>query len=195
MKTIEEQSHELIKAHILDPDNSPLPLEQQEELDRVISISRILDKNPILRDTVLLHRAKYSHISNSTAYRDARIAMRIYGCLRPFEYDFWQGWLINDSLQNIKDCRRCSTAADRRIIAMEHANLFKMVGKKPEDLPDPKRNEKHQFYIMVQVNNQEMKIDLDKLEKLPEGTLRELNKAISAGKEITVEDAQQIMDS
>ena len=47
MKTIEEQSHELIKAHILDPNNSPLPLEQQEELDtfekRVLEIPEVME--------------------------------------------------------------------------------------------------------------------------------------------------------
>lgn len=195
MKALEDQRYELIKAHILDPANSPLPAEQQEELERIVSVSRVLEKNPVMRDAVLLHQSKYTGISKSTAYRDARIAMKLYGCLRPFEYDFWQSWLINDSLQNIKDCRKTGTTADRRVIAMEHANLIKIIGEKPVDLPDPGRNEKNQFYIMTQVNNQEIKIDLDRLEELPEGTIRELTKAIYAGKEITIEEAKQIVAS
>ena len=48
---------------------------------------------------------------------------------------------------------------------MEHANLIKAMGEKPEMETDPKRNEKHQFYILVQVNNRNVKVDLNNLHK------------------------------
>ena len=67
--------------------------------------------------------------------------------------------------------------------------------EKPENMDDPLRNEKHAFYILVQNNNTTVKLDIDNLHKLPDGTLRELNKALFSGKEITIEEAEQEMNS
>jgi hypothetical protein len=80
-------------------------------------------------------------------------------------------------------------------MAMEHANLLKAIGVKPQDLPDPKRMEKHQFYIMIQNNNQQVKVDLNNLQDLPPATLQEINKFIYGGSEISESDAEQIMNS
>lgn len=41
---LEDTKYELIKAHVLDPDNSPLSAEKQEMLDRVISATKCLIK-------------------------------------------------------------------------------------------------------------------------------------------------------
>lgn len=73
---LEDTRHELIKAHILDPENSPLPGDLQELLDRIISVSKVLDKNPILRQAVAIHQVKYPEISKSAAYCDVRMAVR-----------------------------------------------------------------------------------------------------------------------
>jgi hypothetical protein len=194
-KAITDQKYELIKAHILDPENSPLPEHLQEQLDRIVSMSKVLDKNPVIKQAVALHRSKFPDLSETTAYRDARLARKIYNSLHEFNYDFWLTWIINDIIKNIEQCRNNNSHQDRRIIAMEHANLLKAIGEKPEELPDPKRNEKHQFYILVQVNNQNIKFNLDQLHRLPEDTLRELNRALSGGREIDTRDAEQIMNS
>ena len=78
---------------------------------------------------------------------------------------------------------------------MEHANLIKVIGEKPEELPDPKRTEKHQFYILIQNNNQQLKVDLNNLKDLPISALQELSRAIYGGTEITEADAEVIMKS
>ena len=194
-KAITDQKYELIKAHILDPENSPLPEHLQEQLDRIVSMAKVLDKNPVIKHAVALHRSKFPDLSETTAYRDARLARKIYNSLHEFNYDFWLSWIINDIIKNIDQCRNNNSHQDRRIIAMEHANLLKAIGEKPDELPDPKRNEKHQFYILVQVNNQNIKFNLDQLHRLPEDTLRELNRALSGGREIDTRDAEQIMNS
>lgn len=194
-KALTDERYELIKAHILDPDNSPLPEHLQEQLDRVVSMAKVLDKNPTIKHAVSIHRSKFKEVSNTTAYRDAKLARRIYNSLHEFDFDFWQSWLINDIVQNIQRCRDGDTPQDRRIIAMEHANLIKAIGEKPEELPDPKRNEKHQFYILVQINNQNIKLNVEDLHKLPEDTLRELNRALSGGTEINKQEAVEIMNS
>lgn len=192
-KALTDHKYELIKAHIIDPENSPLPAEHQELMDRVISMSKVLDKNPTIKHAVALHRSKYPELSETTAYRDARIARKLYNSFHEFDYDFWQSWIINDIIENIKRCRDSDSHHDRKIIAQEHANLLKAIGDRPEELPDPKRNESHQFYIMVNVNNTSLKIDINNLHKLPEDTLRELNRALIGGQEIDEQGAVQIM--
>lgn len=194
-KALTDEKYELIKAHIINPEESPLPEHLQEHLDRIVSMAKVLDKNPTIKHAVALHRSKYKDLSETTAYRDARLARKIYNSLHEFDFDFWLSWIINDIIKNIKKCRNSDSHHDRRVIAMEHTNLLKAIGEKPEEMPDPKRNEKHQFYIMVNVNNQSYKIDLNNLHKLPEDTLRELNKAISGGHEIDEQGAVEIMNS
>ena len=194
-KSLTDQKYELIKSHILDPENSPLPEEHQELMNRIISMSKVLDKNPTIKHAVALHLSKFPEISQTTAYRDARLARKIYNSLHEFDFDFWQSWAINDIIDNIKRCRDANTYNDRRVISQEHANLLKAIGTRPEELADPLRNEKHQFYIMVNVNNQNIKIDINNLHKLPEGTLRELNRALIGGHEIDEQSAVEIMES
>ena len=194
-KALTDERYELIKAHIIDPDNSPLPEHLQKELERVVSMAKVLDKTPNVKHAVAIHRSKYPGLSETTAYRDARFSMKIYNSLHEFNFDFWQTWMINDIVKNIERCRNNDTHQDRRVIAMEHANLIKALGKRPNELPDPKRNEKHQFYILVQINNQEVKLDLSQIKDLPENTLRELNKALFGGNEIDEQGAAQLLET
>jgi len=194
-KALEDTKYELIKAHILDPENSPLSYEHQQILDRVISVSKILDKNPIQKQAVALHMAKYPHISKTQAYEDLRYAMRVFNSLHTFDYDFWQTWLLQDICENIKNCRNSRTPNDRRIIAMEHANLIKAIGTRPEEIVDPTRNEKHNFYIVIQNNNQNIKIDASKLSDLQPAVLGELNKALFAGKVQTDDEIMEEFNS
>ncbi len=191
-KALEDTRFELIKAHILEPDNSPLNPEQQEILDRVISIAKVLDKNPIQKQAVAIHQVKFPELSRSQAYEDLRLAMRLFNTIHTFDYDFWQTWTINDIVRNIERCRNNATPQAYRVIAMEHANLIKILGERPAELEDPRRTEKHSFYILVQNNNTSVKIDMNNLEKLPAGTLQELNRALFGGKEITEAEAEEL---
>ena len=191
-KALEDTRFELIKAHILEPDNSPLNPEQQEILDRVISIAKVLDKNPIQKQAVAIHQVKFPELSRSQAYEDLRLAMRLFNTIHTFDYDFWQTWTINDIVRNIERCRNNATPQAYRVIAMEHANLIKILGERPTELEDPRRTEKHSFYILVQNNNNSVKIDMNNLEKLPAGTLQELNRALFGGKEITEAEAEEL---
>ncbi len=192
---LEDQNYEMIKAHVFDPDHSPLPKDQRELLDRVIAAAKILAKNPVQRHALALHHQLYSNISKYQAYQDLKLAARLFNTLHTFDFDFWHTWIINDIVENILACRKTKSDKDRRIIAMEHSNLIKIIGNKPEELSDPKRTEKHQFYIMIQNNNQHIKVDPGKLQNLPVATLREINRAIYGGSEITESDAEEIMQS
>ena len=194
-KSIEDVDYELIKSYILHPEDSVLHPSKQEKLDRMISASKILEKNPVSRNAVALLQRLYPDISLSTAYRDLRIAMRLFNSLQTFNYEFWQNWLLNSIVKNIQHFEKDRDAASGKIIAMEHANLLKAIGHKPDEEPDPQRNEKHQFYILIQNDNRETRIDINKLRGLPEGVLHELTKAIYAGEDVTDATAEEIMQT
>lgn len=206
-KALEDVQYEKIKSHILYPDNSPLSVEHQRILERIVSAAKLLDKNPIQKNAVSLHMRKFPEIGRTRAYMDVRMAMKLFNTIHEFDFDFWQQWMINNIVENIQRARDMigSSKAEKqigallRVIAMEHANLIKAIGEKPPEVTDPRLNEKHDFYILVQVNNgsssQEIKIDHSKIKDLPPSALTELNKYLFAGKDITDVEAEEIMSS
>lgn len=194
-KALADNKYELIKAHILTPEKSPLTDEHQDILDRIISVSKILDKNPIQKNAISLHRAKYPQLGKTQAYEDIRLAVKLFNTLHTFDFDFWQTWLINDIIRNIEIARKGNSHQDRRVIAIEHSNLLKAIGERPEEKDDPLRNEKHQFYFVININNEAVKIDMNNLKKLPIETLNEINRALFGGEEITDIEAEDIMNS
>jgi hypothetical protein len=187
---LEEANFELIKGYILDPASSPLSARQQYLLDRVISMAKILDKNPLKKAAISLHRAKYPDIDMKTAYNDMHLSVRLFKTFHTFNYDFWRTWIINSIVANITKCNNDNSLAARKIIALEHQNLLKAIGKPHADLEDPKRMEKQSFYILIQNNKNTVKLDVENLHKLPEAKLREINRVVFTCNEITENDAE-----
>lgn len=194
-RALEETSYELIKSHILDPDSSPLSSQQQEQLDRIISVSKILDRNPIQRQAVALHQAKYPTISRSQAYMDVQLATRLFNTLHSFDWDFWRAWLINDIVRTIEKARNDGSPQALRVVAMEHRNLIEVIGEKPQELEDPKRLEKQSYYILIQNNNNTIKLDVNTLHSLPTNTLREINRLVFAGAPLSDQDVETLFNT
>lgn len=204
---LEEAHYEKIKGHILKPEESPLNEEQQRMLDRIVSVAKVLDKNPVQKNAVAIHMQKYPEIGRTRAYADVRMAMKLFNTLHSFDFDFWQTWLINNIVKNINRARETlatsksekQTGAILRVIAMEHANLVKAIGDKPPEITDPRLNEKHDFYLLIQINKgdktQEIKMDYNKIRNLPPAGLKELTRILFAGNEITEDQAENIMDT
>lgn len=192
-KALEDHKHEVIKAHMLDPDNSPLEEHEKRQLGRIISMTKLLDRQPIQRNAVRIHMQKYKEISRSQAYEDCRIALKIFNTLQKFDYDFWHTWLLNDIVKNIERCRRDGGDKALRVIALEHANLIRALGERPLEVMDPKLTEKHTFLIQMQINNQAVNVDFSKLMKLPADLRKELSDAIMG--DIDDVKAEEIMNS
>ena len=85
-RSLEEQKYELIRAHVLQPEESPLNEEQQQMLDRIVSLSKVLDKNPIQKQAIALHQAKYPELSRTQAYQDMRFATRMFNTFYTFNF-------------------------------------------------------------------------------------------------------------
>ncbi len=192
---LEDLPHEIIMAYILDPENSPLPERYKPLLDRVISMSKLLDKHPVAKNAVKFHRAKFPEISLTTAWKDFHLAGRVFNSYQDFDFEFWLSWLLADITKNIDKCKSSNSSADRKIIAREHANLVRLLGKRPEEPVDPHRNEKHNFYILVNLAKEKIILDLETLHKLPVNTIYDLTRALLREGEINEQEAAEIMNS
>lgn len=192
-KALEDVKYELIKAHCIDPSNSPLSPENQELFNRALSIARVLDKQPIQRNAVAIHMAKYKNIGRSQAYEDCRLAMRLFNTIHNFEYDFWQQWLINDIIRLIDRCRKSDDPKAWRVWALAQANLRNALGERPVDKIDPKLVQEHQFVIPIQINNTTYNFDLQKFLDLPESMRKKVSDALVS--EIGDAEAAEIMES
>ena len=193
--SLENQPAEIIRAHILDPKNSQLEPEYQEMLNRAVSLTKLLDKHPIAKNAIKYHLVLYPEISQSTAYSDLNLARKLFNNWQDFDYDFWLSWTLGDITANIEKCRNSGLSSDRKIIAMEHANLGRILGKRPDEPVDAQRNEKHSFYIMVNIKNKNVKLDLNTLHKLPLNTVQDLTRALLSDDEIDDQGAAEIMNS
>jgi hypothetical protein len=182
MKSLEDLNYKLIKAHILDPDNSPLSLKHQDLLDRIVCAAKLLAKNPYRKHAVALHRYRFSHISRSQAYADMNFADRMVNTIHTFDYDMWRDWIINSILQNIEECKCINTSWARQIIDKEHANLIKVLGSKPIDNKDPNHSEMRQFHIIINLSKNRENMDFDEILKMPNRSIRDLNIALGLTK-------------
>lgn len=182
MKSLESLNHELIKAHILDPENSPLSQKHQKLLDRIVSAAKLLDKYPIRKHAIALHRGKFPEISKSQAYEDIKFAESVVYTKHTFDYDFWQNWIINGIIRNIEACKKINSLECIQIIAREHANLIKALGQKPAETNGTTRNEANQYYILIDldnpISNNMGNVGIDELLKRPRRSIRELNKLL-----------------
>lgn len=189
-KALEDQNFELIKAHVLDPDNSPLPVEQQVLMDRWVSASKILDKNPVQKNAVALLRAKFPGLSRAQAHVDVKNAMRLFNSIHTFDYDFWHQWLLNDIAEHIMACK---AVGDRKNWAIAHKNLINAIGERQETEMDPRLIEQQKVIIPIQINNTTYDINFEQLLKIPMENRKTITDALFS--EISIEDAMKIKDS
>jgi hypothetical protein len=57
------------------------------------------------------------------------MAAKMFNSFHTFPFDYWQTWLINDIVRNIKKCEDRDSMKDRLTIAKEHTNLAKAIGR------------------------------------------------------------------
>ncbi len=189
-KSLAEQSHDAIMAHILDPDNSPLAPAQQEQLQRVTQAARLLDEYPNETHIVALMKTKYG-ISTGQIRRDIALARELFKTRHTFDWDFWRAWEIKDQVALVKECQ---LKGDFKNWNAAKKVLHEMLGERPETVEDPRRMEKNVFYI--QINNgtgKHINLSLDQLRSLSE----EDRKIILSTCYPTIEDAdaEEIFDS
>ena len=188
-KELAQQNHTTILAHILDPDNSPLPMELQEQFNRIKSAALMLDNfHPM--SCVQRMMAKYN-ISRTTARRDIDMAQSLFKSNHTFDFDFWQQWQIKDLVDSI---RKCKIRGDEKNRIAAHKALKLIIGEKVATDEDPRRMEKNVFYIQLNNNGTILNMDLNAIKGLSKDEVKTVVEALSAP-EKTDEEVVDILNT
>lgn len=134
-----------IEAHILDPENHPLPERCQEQFHRVMTAAQLMDSHPDDGQVAKLLQEKYA-VSHTTCRRDIALARQLYKTQHTFDWDFWRAWMIRDQVELIEKCR---AKKDFKAWNAAKETLRRIIGDKPEGVEDPRRMEKNLFLIQV----------------------------------------------
>lgn len=160
---LEDQSYELIQQHIIDPEHSPLPVELQDKLNRVVSAAKLLDDYPDDTHVINLMLRKYN-VTRTQIRKDLALAKQLYKTNHTFDWDFWNAWQIKDQVELIRECR---LRGDLKAWNNAKKTLLAMIGEKPEAIDDPKRMEKNTFVIQVNAGTgDKVNINLDTMRSL-----------------------------
>ncbi len=160
--SLQEQHYTQIQAHILDPENSPLPEQLRPLMNRVLTAARLLDDYPVEGHIIRLMQAKYN-VSVGTIRKDIQLAKTLFKTNHTFDWDFWQTWQIKDQVALIREAK---LRGDLKAWNNAKKVLHLIIGPKPEAVEDPRRMERTMFNIQVNYNGQTMVIDFDKLRSL-----------------------------
>jgi len=182
-------SHDEIQAHILDPENNPLPEHQQEQFNRVLQAAKLLDDYPDDNHLVKMLQYKYN-CGATTARRDIELARQLYKTRHTFDWDFWHIWQIRDQLELIRECK---TKGNLKEWNNAKKTLQKMIGEKPEALADPNRMAKNQFFIQVNIGGKTEYKPIKEVHELRQDEVKEIIDIMQ--QPITEEQAAEIMDS
>lgn len=183
--SLSEQRYEVIQAHILDPEHSPLPENLREQFNRVLQVARLIDDYPDDNHIINLMMTKY-RVSQTQIRKDIALAKELFKTNHTFDWDFWQAWQIKDQLELIQECKLRGDLknwnAAKKVLAV-------MIGQKPEAVDDPRRMEKNVFNVQVNYNGQTLNINLDKIRNLPANVKQDiLQQLYSSVDDITAEE-------
>ena len=154
-----EQHYTAIQAHILDPDNSPLPEKLRPMMNRVLTAAKLLDSYPVEGHIIRLMQAKYS-VTATTVRKDIQLAKTLFKTNHTFDWDFWRAWQIKDQLELIREAK---LKGDLREWNNAKKLLHELIGAKPEAIEDPRRMEKNVFFIqIINADGKRIQVPLDK---------------------------------
>ena len=173
-KSLEEVNHELIQAHIIDPENSPLPENLQFQFNRVLQVARLLDDYPNETHIINIMLNKY-RITRTQVRKDLALAKELFKTQHTFDWDFWFAWQIKDQMELIREAKLCGNLKEWN---NAKKTLMLMIGEKPIVNDDPRRMEKNVFYIQVNNNGETLNVNLDAIKKLPEEDVKKVIEAL-----------------
>ena len=170
--TIEDQTFESVKAHVLDPKKNPLPTKDMEDMfARIVTCAQMFDTYPEDRMLIKLMRVKYPNLSDVTLNRDIAYAKRLFVFSSNFDYDFWKIWQINDVLQLLRTAKQRN---DLKMWNEAHKTLTKIIGEKPAEGQDLTRMQNNKFYIQINNGQQPQFVPIEDARDMSEDKLAQL---------------------
>lgn len=188
-KALEEQSFEVIRSHIIDPDNSELPVELHAQFKRVLQVSKLLDDYPNDSHIINIMLTKYN-ISRTQVRKDITLAKELFKTNHTFDWDFWFAWQLKDQLELI---RQAKLKGDLKEWNNAKKTLLVMIGERPVAMEDPRRMEKNVFYIQVNNDGNPINLNMDVVKNLPQEDIRTIVDALY--EPIDEEKAEELMNS
>ena len=193
-KSVLETTYDKIVAHCLEPDKNPLSSEHQRIFDRWNTADDLLRRYPRDKQALMMLRKKFPGLSRTQAYDDLRQAKKLFNYTNAVDKEFIRRWVIQDCLTMIdiaksmgpRGFKAWNTARFQLIRAAQLEESDKLV-------PNPEIFEQHQYFTVIQIGGQAIKIDLDEFNKLPLSTRNELSNLIYAP--ITDGQAEIILNS
>lgn len=189
-QALEDQDYKVIQEYLLEGNEAALPAHQRVLLDRWVAASKLLERNPVMKNAVAILQAKYLGLSRTQAYEDCRNASRMFNSKKDFDFDLWRNWLLNDIVDL---CQKARETGNLKAWAAAQANLIKALGDAPAQDIDPQLLEKHQIIIPIQVNNNTYNMELNKFLKIPVEQRTRIAEALIAP--VTGQDIIDIMES
>jgi hypothetical protein len=189
-----ETTYDKIVAHCLEPDKNSLTLEQQRIFERWNAADDLLRRYPKEKQAMTMLRKKFPGLSRTQAYDDLRHAKKLFNYTNPVDKEFIRRWVIQDCLTMIDIAR---SMGPRGFKAWNTARFQLIRAARLEEsenlVPNPEIFEQHQYFTVIQIGGQSVKIDLDDFNKLPLSTRKELSDLIHAP--ITEDQAVKILNS
>jgi len=156
-----------------------LSKKDQELFDRWDEIDNLLRAYPVKKHVVELVKKKFGG-STATAYRDIDLSKRLFNSVHRSEKEFMKRWLVDDIMLLISK----SQGSPAKLIGSEtqkaidpdfrawnsaHGNLIKLLGfdRNQNELIDPSIFEQHNYYTVININGQAMKVQEDEFLNLP----------------------------
>ena len=193
-EALTETTHDKIIAYCLDPENNPLNDEQKKILERWNTADDLLRHYPTTKKAARLMKFKFPELSQSQIYRDIADAKRIFNQTDPVDKEFIRRWVVNDCFRLI-DIAKKQGSAGFKAWNMARAQLIKaaQLDMKEDMQLDPSIMEQHNFFTVINLGGQAMKIDLSQFLKMPVSTRKKLTDALQA----PIDDQQviEIMES
>lgn len=165
-----ELPYDVIQAHILAPDDNPLPEKLESQFRRVVKIAQLLDDYPDESQLVKMMRVQ-DRTSIGQLRRDIVLAKQLFKSRHEFDWDFWFAWQIRDQLQLIA---RAKERNDLKAWNAAKKTLHEIIGDKPEAIEDPRRMERNVFNIQINYNGKTASVDLAKLRNLPPEVMEQI---------------------
>jgi hypothetical protein len=191
---ITETTHDKIIAFCLDPENNPLNDEQKKILNRLNLADDLLRRYPRTKEAAKLLQLKYPDLSRAQIYRDIADAKRLFNFTNPVDKEWVRRWVIEDCFRLIEIAKNQGTRGFKAW-NMARAQLIKaaQLDIRDDDKLDPSIMDQHNFFTVININGNNMKIDLEAFLELPVSTRKKLSDALNAP--IEEQDAVEIMNS
>lgn len=184
---IEDADFDKIKAWALNPEASDLPARHKDIFERLDFADNLLRKYPVTKHVAELMQKKFA-IKKSQAYKDIVWAKRLFNSTTRVDKEWWKQWIIEDivTMMAIAKGRKAGMDENGRPVeavdpdlkawSMGHGNLIKILRLDQEELnlPDPEVLQQHNFYTIIQIGSQTIKMELTDFHKIPIADRRKL---------------------